>query len=123
MKLSALIKELGLYFLLQFFLQLKKKLLMKKMIAMLLCISTGYLSMAQTRQLTGLVTNVTNNSGVVSATVKVKNASNSTVTNADGRFAFNVPTGNIVLEISSVGFSGRDVNVSANHNDMNIQLT
>lgn len=96
---------------------------MKKIIAIFLCMAAGYLSMAQTRQLTGVVTNAAGGAGVVAATVKVKNNSSSTVTNADGRFAFNVPTGNIVLEVTSVGFSASEVAVAANDDNVSIVLT
>lgn len=96
---------------------------MKKFIAIFLCMAAGYLSMAQTRQLTGVVTNAATSAGVVAATVKVKNNTNSTATDADGRFAFSVPTGNIVLEITSVGFARLDVDVSATANNITIQLT
>jgi TonB-linked SusC/RagA family outer membrane protein len=96
---------------------------MKKIIAIFLCMAAGYLSMAQTRQLTGVVTNSTTSAAVVAATVKVKNNSSSTVTNADGRFSFNVPTGNIVLEVTSVGFAKLEVDVAANSNSVSIQLT
>ncbi|WP_276503619.1 SusC/RagA family TonB-linked outer membrane protein [Terrimonas pollutisoli] len=77
---------------------------------------------AQNRSLTGLVTDA-QNIGIVSATVKVKGQSNITTTNSEGRFGFSVPTGNITLEISSVGYAAREVAIAADENNVTIVLT
>ena len=77
---------------------------------------------AQTRQLTGKITGQ-DNQGIVSATVKVKTAKNATITNADGVFSLNAPVGKLVLEVSSVGFVTKDVQVAANQNTVNVVLT
>lgn len=79
------------------------------------------ITFAQTRQLSGKVT-TQDKQGVVSATVKVKSAKNATTTNADGIFSFNVPAGNLVLEVSSVGFVTKDVQVAANQNTIDVVL-
>lgn len=80
------------------------------------------ITFAQTRQLSGKVTSQ-DKQGVVSATVKVKSSKNATTTNADGAFSFNVPAGNVVLEVSSVGFVTKDVQVAANQNTVEVVLT
>ena len=80
------------------------------------------ITFAQTRQLSGKVTSQ-DKQGVVSATVKVKSAKNATTTNADGVFSFNVPAGQLVLEVSSVGFATKDVQVAANQNTVDVVLT
>jgi TonB-linked SusC/RagA family outer membrane protein len=80
------------------------------------------ITFAQTRQLSGKVTSQ-DKQGVVSATVKVKSAKNATTTNADGVFSFNVPAGQLVLEVSSVGFVTKDVQVAANQNTVDVVLT
>jgi TonB-linked SusC/RagA family outer membrane protein len=79
------------------------------------------ITFAQTRQLSGKVTSQ-DKQGVVSATVKVKSAKNATTTNADGVFSFNVPAGQLVLEVSSVGFVTKDVQVAANQNTVDVVL-
>jgi len=89
-----------------------------------MCCLVGFslMTFAQTRQLTGKVTGP-DNSGVVSATVKVKGANNVTTTNADGIFSLQVPTGNIVLQISSVGFNATEVAVTASQTNVAVSLT
>ena len=79
------------------------------------------ITFAQTRQLSGKVTSQ-DKQGVVSATVKVKSAKNATTTNADGVFSFNVLAGQLVLEVSSVGFVTKDVQVAANQNTVDVVL-
>jgi TonB-linked SusC/RagA family outer membrane protein len=54
--------------------------------------------------------------------VKVKGKTNSTITNSVGGFSFQVPTGNIVLEISSVGFTTTELNVGSGESFVNISL-
>jgi hypothetical protein len=78
---------------------------------------------AQTRQLNGTVSDASSNQGVISATVKVKGSENITTTNADGLFSFTVPSGDIVLEISSVGYLLREFSVPANQASVTISLT
>lgn len=88
-----------------------------------MCCVLGFslLTSAQTRQLTGKITGP-DNAGVVSATVKVKGTANVTTTNADGVFSLQVPSGNIVLEISSVGFNATAVSVGASQSSVAISL-
>jgi len=76
---------------------------------------------AQTRKLNGLVTDAANK-GVPSATVKVKGSAVQGLTNIDGKFSITVPSENIVLEISSVGFEPKEVAVSATDNDISITM-
>ncbi|MBX3240324.1 MAG: SusC/RagA family TonB-linked outer membrane protein [Chitinophagaceae bacterium] len=77
---------------------------------------------AQTRQLNGLVTDADNN-GVPAATVKVKGKNIQTLTDNDGRFSLSVPSGNIMLEVSSVGFESREVSVSATDDNVSVVLS
>ncbi|MCU0394408.1 MAG: SusC/RagA family TonB-linked outer membrane protein [Chitinophagaceae bacterium] len=87
---------------------------------------TGFLcllnvALAQTRQLTGKVVGP-DNQGVVSATVKVKGGTAVTVANAEGIFSLAVPTGNLSLEVSSIGFVTREVAVGADENNITVSL-
>ena len=77
---------------------------------------------AQTRQLSGLVADA-ENKGIPSATVKVKGTTVQTLTNADGRFTVSVPSGNIVLEISSIGYAAKEVAVGENDIDVSVSMT
>jgi len=96
---------------------------MKKIILSTFCMLLGYCLLAQTRQLTGVVKDVTNNSVIAAATVTVKGKPISTVTNADGNFSLNVPTGKITLEVSSVGFATKSFDVNENQNNLSFDLS
>lgn len=76
---------------------------------------------AQTRQVSGLVTGADNNA-IPGATVKVKGKNIQTLTDADGKFTIAAPTGNVVLQISSIGFAAQDVTVAANDNNVSVIL-
>lgn len=92
----------------------------KLKLLMLFMIIAGTLS-AQTRQVNGRVTDI-NNNGVPSATVKVKSSNTQTITDNDGNFSLSVPSGNVVLEISSVGYETTEVDVSANDNSVSVMM-
>lgn len=77
---------------------------------------------AQTHQLSGLVTDAANK-GVPSATVKVKGSNVQTLTNIDGKFTLSVPSGNIVLEITSIGFEPKEAALTATDNNVSITMT
>lgn len=96
---------------------------MKRAAIFFLCLMAGLVSIAQTRQLTGRVNDEANNQRVVAASVKVKGQSGGTSTNAEGVFSLTVPTGNIVLEVSSSGYTTREVEVPGDQNDISISLS
>jgi TonB-linked SusC/RagA family outer membrane protein len=77
---------------------------------------------AQTRELKGLVTDAANK-GVPSATVKVKGSKTQGLTSVDGKFTLSVPSGNIVLEVSSIGFEPKEVAVAETDNNVSIMMT
>lgn len=76
---------------------------------------------AQTRQIKGLVKDNANQ-GVPSATVKVKNDKSQIVTDSEGKFSLSVPAGNIVLQISSIGFEMKEVAVSGTESFVTVSL-
>ncbi|HLO82874.1 MAG TPA: SusC/RagA family TonB-linked outer membrane protein [Chitinophagaceae bacterium] len=92
------------------------------MLTTILVLGIGLLSYSQTRQLTGKVLGP-DNLGVVSASVKVKGSASGTSTNSEGAFSLTVPSGDIVLEITSVGFAKRDLAVGASQNNIMINLS
>lgn len=77
---------------------------------------------AQTRQLSGVVTDDSNNEGIPSATVKVKGKNVQTLTDAEGKFTLSVPPGALVLEISSIGFATKDVKVGVDDNNISVSM-
>lgn len=87
---------------------------------LLLC---SFVATAQTRQLSGVVSDDAGGAAIASATVKVKGKSIATTTNANGQFSLAVPTGNIVLEISSVGYTALEVSVKEGENNITVSLS
>lgn len=76
---------------------------------------------AQNRQLSGLVTDA-DKQGIPSATVKVKGSNVQSLTDVDGKFTISVPSGKIVLEISSIGFETKEVAVATTDNNVSVMM-
>src|SRR6478735_11845238 len=76
---------------------------------------------AQTRPLTGVVRDSANQP-LVAATVSVKGSKASTTTAADGSFTLTVPSGNITLEVSYVGFNPVSVPVSPEQTEVSVTM-
>jgi TonB-linked SusC/RagA family outer membrane protein len=77
---------------------------------LLCCTATAW---AQTKEVTGKVTDATDGSPLAGVTVKVKNASNSTTTGADGAFRLNVPEAATTLIFSSIGYTELEQSISS----------
>jgi TonB-linked SusC/RagA family outer membrane protein len=90
--------------------------------AFLLFILIANVASSQTRELSGFVNDAANKP-VPSATVKVKGSAVQTLTSKDGKFTLAAPSGNIVLEISSIGFEPKDVVVAKTDNNLSIVMT
>src|SRR4026208_1877786 len=98
-------------------------MLMGRILLGALLLLVGYGAMAQTRQLTGVVLDTKTNTGILSATVKVRGQSISTATDVNGNFSLSVPAGKIILEVSSIGFAAKAVDVEADANNITINLS
>ena len=95
---------------------------MKKLITMLLGLFLAGVTMSQsTRQVTGKVIG-NDKAPVASATVQVKGVTQSTLTGNDGSFSISVPSGQVVLSISSSGFLSTEVTVGAGQSSANVTL-
>ena len=81
----------------------------------------GLLANAQTRKITGKVTS-SDNKAVASATVSVKSSKVKTVSNENGQFSLTVPNGAVTLEVSSLGYATKQVQVGANETTVNVVL-
>jgi len=82
----------------------------------------GLIATAQTRQLSGVVLDETTGNGVIAVSVRVKGSPGGVTTNANGQFNLSVPSGSIVLEFSSAGYTTREVNVEQAENNISIRL-
>ncbi len=82
-------------------------------IIMFLC---GTMSLvAQTKEVTGKVTDAKSGEPVAGATIKAKGFKNTTITNTDGSFKLSVDEKAKVLEISYVGFTTAEVSIGSGY--------
>jgi TonB-linked SusC/RagA family outer membrane protein len=78
--------------------------------------------MAQSRPLTGTVTDSKSSTGLPSATISVNGKNIKTLTSSEGTFSLNVPSGSVSIEVSSVGYTAKTVVVEADKNDVSRAL-
>ena len=79
------------------------------------------LTSAQSRTIHGKVVSI-NNSPVASASVQVKNTAIGTTTNDDGNFELAVPSKDVILLISNVGFASVEKSISSGESNLTITL-
>ena len=77
---------------------------------------------AQTRQLSGTIRDSKSATFIPSVTIKVMGKSIQTTSNVNGAFSLNVPTGDISLELTSVGYGAKTVSVGGSDNDLVIDM-
>ena len=77
--------------------------------------------LAQNRTVTGVVRD-TNGEPLLGAGVVVAGTTNGTVTNVDGTFSLNVPSGPVSLEIASLGYTTKKIDVPAGQNTLQVVL-
>jgi TonB-linked SusC/RagA family outer membrane protein len=82
----------------------------------------GTFLFAQDRTITGKVLSTKDNVGLSGASVTVKGRTGGTSTGPDGSFSIVAPAGKVTLEVSSVGFTTRDLVVGADQNNIVINL-
>ena len=97
---------------------------MRKVLTGLLFLLFAYCAAAQdhTRRLTGVIKDDGTKSGLAAATVKVKNQKAAAITNGEGIFSLTVPSGPIVLEVSSVGYATKEVSVDESTSNVEVLL-
>ncbi|MDN3657318.1 SusC/RagA family TonB-linked outer membrane protein [Ferruginibacter paludis] len=78
--------------------------------------------MAQSRQLTGTVTDSKSGSGLPAATIGVKGKTAKTAAGPDGSFSLTVPAGNISLEVTSVGYVTKTILVEGDKSNITVAL-
>src|SRR6187431_2976266 len=67
--------------------------------------------MAQTRTVTGTVTDKSDNSPLAGVNIVAKNTGTGTASDAEGRFSFQVPTSVTTLVVSFVGYESMEVTI------------
>ena len=95
----------------------------KTIVAFLFMAIAGILSLnAQNRTLSGKVLD-SQQQPVIGAAVMVKEANSiGSVTGSDGTFSMNIPSGNVTLEVSCLGYMTKDVTVPATQSMLTITL-
>lgn len=88
---------------------------MRKCLLLTVLLAGACLALAQTRTITGVITDA-QNQPLAGATVKLQNQNISTLTDADGKFSLNVPTGRATLQISYVGYKMQTLTVGPSEN-------
>src|SRR5262245_12740219 len=73
------------------------------------------------RQISGSVKDKAG-TGIPAVTIKVKGKPNQTVTDINGAFSLQVPSGNIQLVASSVGYAEKTVDVAADQSDVGFSM-
>lgn len=97
------------------------KLVRPTLVGLLACVFTLF-AQAQTKTVTGKVTDSKDGSPLAGASVLVKGSTTGTQTGADGTFKLSVPSSARTLTISFSGYSSADVNISSS-NTANASLT
>ncbi|MBW8683164.1 SusC/RagA family TonB-linked outer membrane protein [Chitinophaga rhizophila] len=79
-------------------------------------------ALAQSRTVSGKVTDAKDGSPLPGATIRIKSTSSGTVTDATGSFTIKVPTESTVLQVSTTGFLSKEVPVGTS-GQLNIALS
>ncbi|WP_211217472.1 SusC/RagA family TonB-linked outer membrane protein [Segetibacter koreensis] len=82
----------------------------------------GTLLFAQNRTITGTVLSRSDNSPISSATIAVKGSTKGVSASSNGNFSISVPAGKVVLSVTSVGFTPKEIEVSPDQNNINVAL-
>ncbi len=97
---------------------------MKNFICLLLLLTAaGFTSLySQTRTITGKISSASELSGIPGVTVAVRGGTQAASTDNEGNFSISAPMGRVVLQISSIGYSTREITVEEGQNNINISL-
>ncbi|MEP6844488.1 MAG: SusC/RagA family TonB-linked outer membrane protein [Panacibacter sp.] len=94
-----------------------------KKICLLPLLLLSMLAHAQTRTIKGKVVSAQDNKPVSGASILVKGKTIGTATGNDGSFSLNVPTGDVVLVISYIGYTPVEQSVDAGTSEVTITIT
>ena len=89
--------------------------------ALFLALGVGFSALAQNREVTGKVLD-TGQQPLVGAAVVLDGTSNGTVTVNDGSFSISIPSGDVTVEVSSLGYLSKKVVIPASKSSIVIVL-
>ena len=78
--------------------------------------------MAQTRLISGTITDARTGNPLPSVTIKVKGKNIQAISGADGSFSLNVPAGETSLEVSSIGYAAKTVTLNAGSGSVSVSM-
>lgn len=90
-------------------------------LALMLLMLSMWAHAADQHKVSGVVIDKTTNEPLIGATVIVKGTTNGVITDIDGRFSLNVPSGDI-LEIAFMGMTTKQVPISSAQTELTIEL-
>jgi TonB-dependent starch-binding outer membrane protein SusC len=98
----------------------KKRLPWRRVIPLFLMLFIYSFSFAQTRTISGKITDASDGTGIPGVTILVKGTKSGTQTKSDGSFSIDVPSTATSLVISSVGYTQKEIPITGN--DFNVPL-
>ncbi len=87
----------------------------------LLIFAFGFQAQAQ-RTISGTITDAENNEPLIGASVGVKGTTGGTVTDIDGKYKLEVPSGSNTIVVSYTGYASKEVELTGNSNILNISM-
>lgn len=84
---------------------------MKKLLLTCFALAVALISFAQQRTVTGRVTSLEDNSALPGVNVVVKGTTNGAVTDSDGKYAIEVPSGDQFLVFSFIGLQSKELQI------------
>ncbi|HTJ14684.1 MAG TPA: SusC/RagA family TonB-linked outer membrane protein [Dinghuibacter sp.] len=88
-----------------------------------LCVVLGARAQETTRKITGSVREEGTNTPLAAATIHLKGKKTTVLTDADGKFSLTVPESTVVLEVTSVGYTPKEITVDGTMAIFTITLT
>jgi TonB-linked SusC/RagA family outer membrane protein len=95
--------------------------LLKSLAVSMLLLAMSVTAFAQNRTVTGVVLD-TNNEPLIGVAVIVDGTTNGAMTDVDGTFSLTVPSGDVVLDVTSLGYVSQKVTVPANQAKVTVLL-
>jgi TonB-linked SusC/RagA family outer membrane protein len=95
--------------------------LFKKALLLPLFLLMSLIVFAQVKTVTGVVTDSQTGKGIEGASVRVKNGTQSTITDENGRFSIQVPSSTAILQITYVGYGAYEI--KATESNVNARLS
>ncbi|TDH28610.1 SusC/RagA family TonB-linked outer membrane protein [Segetibacter sp. 3557_3] len=95
---------------------------MRKYLLTLMLMHSVFFVFAQTRRITGIITDAQSNQPLTGVTILANNQRANAVSENDGRFTLTVPQGRVDLDVSYVGYKSQTVRVNADQQTISVAL-